>query len=197
MEKLSRASKPLVDRVGPAALAAATPKASTSPALQALQRRAALAKRQKERRVAREKEEKRKIEKRDKRQQWEHAQGIRAALVRAERRARREDWEMGALAPRRDAGVDGAKYGTMDSVLGQGLDRKDKKDWGIREGDRVVVVRSSHRDLGKIGKVLGVSHDKQECRVERINMVRGTPQAYGSRKADRKRRRTWPWPSGS
>ena len=86
--------------------------------------------------------------------------------------ARREDWKLGPLAPRRDVGDSKDIYGTI-SV--QQLTRPEKprgwKNWCIREGDRVVIVGSKQRDRGKIGVVREVRQAAEECFIRDLNMV--------------------------
>ncbi|MCJ1389354.1 hypothetical protein MMC18_002210 [Xylographa bjoerkii] len=91
--------------------------------------------------------------------------------TRAARLARHEDWFLGPLAPKRDVGSSRETYGTLDPRRLRGVDKpKDQiKDWGIVEGDRVVVVQDGHRERGKIGKVREVRKDAQECTVRGLN----------------------------
>ncbi|MCJ1319961.1 hypothetical protein MMC15_005297 [Xylographa vitiligo] len=90
---------------------------------------------------------------------------------RAARLARREDWLLGPLAPKRDVGSAKETYGTLDARRLRGVDKaKDQiKDWGIVEGDRVVVVQDGHREKGKIGKVREVRKEAEECFVAGLN----------------------------
>lgn len=80
---------------------------------------------------------------------------------------------MGPLAPRRDVGNSKETYGTVSPKQLGGVvkEKSQRKDWCIREGDRVVIVASKHRDRGKIGKVKSVREDAEECTVEGLNMV--------------------------
>ncbi|MCJ1287003.1 hypothetical protein MMC26_006350 [Xylographa opegraphella] len=75
--------------------------------------------------------------------------------TRAARLVRREDWLLGPLAPKRDVGSAKETYGTLDARRLQSVDKAKHqiKDWGIVEGDRVVVVQDGHREKGNIGKV--------------------------------------------
>ena len=93
--------------------------------------------------------------------------------TRAARLARHEDWLLGPLAPKRDVGNAKETYGTMDPRRLRAVDKpKDqRKDWGIVEGDRVVIVQDGHRERGKIGKVREVRQEAQECFVMGLNRV--------------------------
>lgn len=97
---------------------------------------------------------------------------------RAERKARREDWMAGPLAPDRDTGLD---RGAIGSVTAQALhvrarpDPKAKKDLSgnrpnIVTGDRVVVIKGQHR--GTIGEVVDVKKDEGNVTLQGINTVR-------------------------
>ena len=172
-----RATQPLASR-----LPSGTLSTTTSPALLALHRRTRLAQRQIERKLGKQREVQRLASKREKQQQWVQAQAAKRGATQAERRARREDWEMGALAPRRTAGADGGVHGALPAVLASGMERRTPatfgtaEDYGIREGDRVVVVDARLRDAGRIGKVISVDTARHECSVERINMVSPLPE---------------------
>ncbi|KAG4438407.1 hypothetical protein IFR05_006113 [Cadophora sp. M221] len=94
--------------------------------------------------------------------------------------ARREDYEMGPLAPRRDVGDLKDTYGTVNSnrMRGRPLHGKEKWDilnfWGgkflnIVKGDRVVILEG--RDKGKIGTLTDIDIKRAECRVEGLNMM--------------------------
>ncbi|MCJ1379401.1 hypothetical protein MMC17_002502 [Xylographa soralifera] len=91
--------------------------------------------------------------------------------TRAARLARQEDWLLGPLAPKRDVGNTRETYGTLDPRRLRSVDKlKDQiKDWGIVEGDRVVVVQDGHRERGKIGKVREVRKEAEECFVTGLN----------------------------
>ncbi|KAI9761171.1 MAG: hypothetical protein M4579_001218 [Chaenotheca gracillima] len=93
--------------------------------------------------------------------------------VRNAQKARREDWELGPLAPRRDVGDLQDTYGTIDARRMQGIElpreQQRKRLWNIVEGDRVVILEG--RDKGKIGRVRSTSKEKDEVMVEGLNMV--------------------------
>lgn len=96
------------------------------------------------------------------------------------RQVRREDYELGALAPNRAAGNKKNSYGTIMPQRTRGEDlpwaeREERnKIFGgrylnLRAGDRVVILEG--RDKGKIGEVKEVSGAKGEVTVKGLNMV--------------------------
>ncbi|KAL9605005.1 MAG: hypothetical protein Q9219_000193 [cf. Caloplaca sp. 3 TL-2023] len=89
------------------------------------------------------------------------------------RRAQREDWNLGPLAPRRDIGARAETYGTIPLRMLENVEKMegDWKKWGIREGDRVCVVGPGEREKGKIGVVREVKEKAESCKVQGINMV--------------------------
>ena len=133
--------------------------------------RSALAKRQAERRATKKAAEKA-IEKR--RTSWRERKqisGLNKTIYRAERAARREDWILGPLAPRRDVGEAAKTYGALPPGLTRGFEKVEWKEHGIVQGDRVAVAIRGHRDEGKIGTVLELSKEREECVVEGLNRV--------------------------
>ena len=92
--------------------------------------------------------------------------------IKAAQLARREDRELGPLAPKRDVGTMKDTYGTMDPRRLRGL-KKSKEERGeaqlIVPGDRVVLVEG--RDKGRIGEVKSVDKERHECIVAGLNMV--------------------------
>lgn len=144
--------------------------------MQNVLRRTALVKRQAERKAAKSAgaagSEKRKL-----RQSNDGITGATIqAEIRAERLARREDWVMGPLAPRRDVGENKDLYGTVSTRRLQGGDvaKEKRKDWCLEVKDRVVVVAEGHRDRGKIGQVREIRDKAQEAVVVGLNRV-GAP----------------------
>ncbi|KAL8831687.1 MAG: hypothetical protein Q9170_005183 [Blastenia crenularia] len=103
----------------------------------------------------------------------------RRNLYVSARQARKEDWALGPLAPRRDVGDKAETYGTVSIRL---IDKIDKmngewKRYGIREGDRVCVVGEGERDRWKIGVVRDVKEKAETCKVQGINLVNvATPE---------------------
>lgn len=144
--------------------------------MQKILRRTALAKRQAARRAANragaDNTEQRRIR--------QNNNGITGATIQAdiqaERLARREDWIMGPLAPRRDVGENKDLYGTVSTRRLQGVDvAEDKrKDWCLKVNDRVVIAVEGHRDRGKIGQIREIREKAQEAFVAGLNRV-GAP----------------------
>lgn len=116
------------------------------------------------------------------------------ASIRAARKSRREDWEMGALAPWRAAAAYATVAGTGTAGSGvedAGTAREDHhgtwsarqmnlpkvpkqyrvKEWFIRVGDRCVVVEGREGVKGRIGVVKEVNHESETVVLEGINMV--------------------------
>ena len=91
--------------------------------------------------------------------------------LKTARQIRKEDYELGPLAPRRDVGKDAETYGTVDSVRFQRVTvPKWKRKWcGIEVGDRVVLLKG--RDQGKIGVVDDKDEESETFRVKDLNMV--------------------------
>lgn len=101
-----------------------------------------------------------------------HNRARREMYVSA-REARKEDWLLGPLAPRRDIGDRAETYGTVPLRMletPEKLDGKWKK-WGIKEGDRVCVVGGNEREKGKIGVVREVKEKAETCKVQGLNMI--------------------------
>ncbi|KAI9696960.1 MAG: hypothetical protein M1836_004921 [Candelina mexicana] len=95
------------------------------------------------------------------------------------RQARREDWELGSLAPRRDVGADTETYGALDSRRLRGPEKSEKeriKFWNIVVGDRVVIIKG--QDKGKIGRIAEVNKKSEEVIVEGLNMVEAKVPDY-------------------
>ena len=142
-------------------------------AMQKLLRRTELAKRQAARKAAARSE---KWES-DTRKLRDNEQKIINISIRDDRRAaliaRHEDWRLGPLAPKRDAGDAKDTYGSLDSRRFRGVDKpKEKvKDWGIVAGDRVVIVQDGHPERGRIGTVSEVRKEAEECFVKGMNRV--------------------------
>ena len=86
--------------------------------------------------------------------------------------ARREDWQLGPLAPRRDVGEQRDTYGASDTRLLRGPElpkSEQMKFWPIVAGDRVVIMDG--RDKGKIGTVRSTDKVRSELTVEGLNKV--------------------------
>jgi len=143
----------------------------TSPTMQRLIQRSALAKRNADRRMQKM------VEHHEKGQGWsrrQEAQRIRKynhALIKDARLARQEDWARGALAPRRDTGEKAETYGSVDIFHMNLAERQEanKPKWNhIVEGDRVVVIKG--REKGKIGLVENMDNDRGFVQIKDVNM---------------------------
>ena len=99
-----------------------------------LVRRAQLAKRKAQRRLDREKDAKVKDEEHEARRAILYQRKCFTDQLVAARKARREDWELGPLAPRRDVGDQALKYGTATGYQLQTLIHPSKLhlDWKMR-----------------------------------------------------------------
>ncbi|KAK2625324.1 hypothetical protein QTJ16_005693 [Diplocarpon rosae] len=114
--------------------------------------------------------------------------------LKTARAVRREDYELGPLAPRRDVGDEVETYGTISMQRAQGrtLHGKEISDilefWGgakninIVKGDRVVILHG--RDKGKIGFVTRVDVKRAEASVKGLNMIDIAIPAYMISKED-------------
>ncbi len=138
-----------------------------------------MAERQAARRLAGRKEKTTRMEGRERRRQDQFSRNQELADVKAARITRREDWELGPLAPKRDVGSQKDTYGTIHTnrMRGQELTPKERKEinpegWkhsNIVVNDRVVLMEG--HDKGKIGKVIELDSKRQEVTVEGLNMV--------------------------
>lgn len=94
----------------------------------------------------------------------------------AARLTRKEDWLLGPLSPRRDAGSSIDTYGTVSARRLNGLNKPGKsRDFCIAEGDRVLIVGKGLRDQGKIGVVKSVLFKAEACTVKGLNRVGSKP----------------------
>ena len=94
--------------------------------------------------------------------------------IKDERRARREDWIQGPLAPNRNVGLKRGTYGTVHQALTRGPELPKRERYEGDEvlfavGDRVCVVRGSSK--GRIGRIKEISLDRAEVLVEGVNAV--------------------------
>jgi large subunit ribosomal protein L24 len=148
--------------------------------MQKVIRRTLFAEQQAARRLARKKEKADQLWRRQNRQERQMSRQKEVRYIKAAQLARREDWELGPLAPRRDVGDDKDTYGTIDQALLQfPTIHKDKREevlknvggkyLNIVKGDRVVLLEG--RDKGKIGKIIDLDASRGMCKVEGLNMV--------------------------
>ncbi|KAI9734747.1 MAG: hypothetical protein M1818_006734 [Claussenomyces sp. TS43310] len=147
--------------------------------MQKVFRRAAMAEQQAARRLARRKD---RYERQEQKTQRDHQMFVQRDVtkdIKEARKIRRENYDQGALAPKRDVGLRKDTYGTLSTLRIQGKDltmaeRLELNPLGGRypnivTGDRVVLLEGN--DRGKIGKITSVDRRKQECTVEGLNMV--------------------------
>ena len=144
--------------------------------MQKVLRRTALAKKQAQRRAANRAGAKNSEERKLRRFNNGIAGSTISDDIRAERRARREDWIMGPLAPRRDVGERKDFYGTVSARRLQGgeVDKEMRREWCLEVRDRVAVVAEGHRDRGKISQIGEIREKAQEAVVTGLNKV-GAP----------------------
>lgn len=141
--------------------------------MQKILRAAARAKTQAQRKLARVQAQNERVNQKVRR----HEEGLIGqeiqSRIRAARDARKEDWLLGPLAPRRDVGDLKHTYGTVSIRQIRGIEKSEGqwKEWCIREGDRVVVVGKKQRDRGKIGTIKSVNQKAEECMVNGLNVV--------------------------
>ncbi|RDW60805.1 hypothetical protein BP6252_12188 [Coleophoma cylindrospora] len=148
--------------------------------MQKVIRRTALAEKQAVRRLARRKDKNTRDWAKTKREQERFAHADESEKILEARKARREDWELGPLAPRRDVGDKKDTYGTINAqrTRGQPLKYEERAEalktvggryLNIVKGDRVVLLEG--RDKGKISEVVNTDPARGECTVKGLNMV--------------------------
>lgn len=135
------------------------------------------AKTQAQRKIIAEQSKNRKVDRRlldNERQQYRHE--ITSSILNA-KKARKEDWMLGPLAPRRDVGDQKDTYGTVSTrlITAPNKPKGQWKDWYIRKDDRVVIVGAHHKERGKIGKVKEVDREAEFCLIEGLNLVCTVP----------------------
>ncbi|RDL38054.1 Uncharacterized protein BP5553_05487 [Venustampulla echinocandica] len=148
--------------------------------MQKVFRRTVLAERQAARRGARRREKNNRDFRKAQRDQTFFQNRERGAILKQAAINRKEDWELGALAPKRDVGEWKEKYGTVNphTLRGPmlfGEERYKKleifggKYLNITAGDRVVLLEG--RDKGKIGTIKEIDARRAECTIEGLNLV--------------------------
>ena len=148
--------------------------------MQKVIRRTLFAEQQAARRLARKKEKTDRIWRRLSRRETQMARQDEVKNLQAAQLARREDWELGPLAPRRDVGDDKDTYGTVDqsqlrfpkihrSKIDEVLKNVGGRYLNLAKGDRVVLLEGG--DKGKIGKIIDIDASRGMCKVEGLNMV--------------------------
>ncbi|KAH7356643.1 hypothetical protein BKA65DRAFT_495117 [Rhexocercosporidium sp. MPI-PUGE-AT-0058] len=173
--------------------------------MQKVFRHTILAERQAARRSAKRTESKFRAKWKNERDQTGYHRKDEIKQIKDARLARREDYEMGPLAPRRDVGDQKDTYGTvsLNRTRGRPLHGKEKWDilnfWGgkflnIVKEDRVVILEG--RDKGKIGKVIAIDRKRAECTIDELNMMDVNVPQYmiGAEEADQRPIRTIPQP---
>lgn len=151
-----------------------------SAAMQKIIRRAFFAKKQAARRLAKRKDKDRRDWAKTNREQDRHQARDVTRTIQQAKLNRREDWELGPLAPKRDVGDSKEIYGTVHQqwMRGRLLPYEDRMEalktvggryLNIVKNDRVVLLEG--RDKGKIGKITNVDPARAECTVEGMNLV--------------------------
>jgi len=149
--------------------------------MQKVIRRTIMAEKQAARRLARKKDKSSREAAKSSREQYLVARRMEVKDVKAATIARREDWEMGPLAPKRDVGLKKDTYGAIDSQRLRGrvwtpARRKELlKPWGgekwlnIAKGDRVVMLEG--REKGRIGEITNIDLERCQVTLKGMNMV--------------------------
>ncbi|CAG8949506.1 hypothetical protein HYFRA_00007736 [Hymenoscyphus fraxineus] len=143
-------------------------------------RRTLMAERQAARRLAKRKEENVKTWLKNNNEQVAQMKRAQSMLKKQARVWRREDYELGPLAPKRDVGDVKNTYGSIPAELSQGpsLYKPDRDEklalWGgkylnITTGDRVVLLQGP--DKGKVGKISSIDKERAEVVVEGLNLA--------------------------
>lgn len=94
--------------------------------------------------------------------------------VRAARKTRRENWELGSLSPWKDGAHNDGTYGAFDAKIITPAIKPKKmrvKDWFFKEGDRVCVVRGREGLKGRIGKIDQINIEGETVTLKGVNMV--------------------------
>lgn len=148
--------------------------------MQKVIRRSILAEKQAARRLSKRKDRTTREWAKSNREQDRHLKREATGQIKQARLNRREDWELGPLAPRRDVGDSKDTFGTIHTQRMRGtlLHYKDKAEalktvggryLNIVKNDRVVLLEG--RDKGKIGKITSIDPARAECTVEGLNLI--------------------------
>ncbi|CZT45161.1 related to ribosomal protein YmL40, mitochondrial [Rhynchosporium secalis] len=148
--------------------------------MQKVFRHTVLAEKQAARRSARRLDKDLRLKWKNRREQNNYHRKDETKQIKEARFARREDYELGPLAPRRDVGDKTDTYGavSLNRMQGRTLHGKEKdeilKFWGgkhltIVKNDRVVILEG--RDKGKIGVVKTIDKLRAECTVIGLNLM--------------------------
>ncbi len=157
--------------------------------MQKVIRRTILAEKQAARRLRKRKETRERELRKTNREQNAFIRSEVMQNLKSRRFERREDWELGPLAPRRNVGNKKDTFGTVSTQQLRGpaltfAEQKEKlKDFGgfrlnLVKGDRVVLLEG--RDKGKIGKITATDTKRAECTVQGLNMVGTTSPPSGT-----------------
>lgn len=155
--------------------------------MQKVIRRTILAEKQAARRLAKKKDAATRDWAKSNRMQTNYSRREVTTQIKEAKKTRREDWELGPLAPRRDVGDSKETYATIGSHRSKGpmLHHKDIEEklkpvggryMNIVAGDRVVLLEG--RDKGKIGKIMSTDAKRAECTVQGLNLVRIHPRGH-------------------
>lgn len=147
--------------------------------MQAVLRRTFLAEKQAARRLAKRKDKNAREARKTRREQERFVRRDETGDIKTARQVRREDYELGPLAPRRDVGLKSETYGTIHTnrMRGEVLTMEERlkvnpsggRFNNIVAGDRVVLLEG--QDKGRIGKVITLDRERQEVTIEGLNMV--------------------------
>ncbi|KAF2100586.1 hypothetical protein NA57DRAFT_54665 [Rhizodiscina lignyota] len=108
---------------------------------------------------------------RQRKMEGDMVKGMAVRQIREAHRMRKEDYELGPIAPRRDAGKDAEHYGTIDNQRFNSITVPPwKRKWcPIEVGDRVIMLKGV--DAGKIGVVDDKDLESEQLRIKDLNMA--------------------------
>ncbi|KAL3427674.1 KOW domain-containing protein domain-containing protein [Phlyctema vagabunda] len=147
--------------------------------MQQIIKRTAQAEKHAARRLARRKDKLLRDWTKSRREQIQFGRKDETDKIQEARAVRREDYELGPLAPRRDVGDLKETYGTINAQRTRGQPLKgDELDvlktvggryLNIVTGDRVVLLEG--RDKGKIGEITATDAKRNQCTVKGLNVI--------------------------